>query len=72
MGDEAERERADKVLEEALGMLRGSDDAALERWPLPSLWEEIAEARARDEWAHWREFARPPREPDGGELPGSP
>lgn len=72
MGDEAERQRADKVLKEGLDMLRGSDEAALERWPLPSLWEEVAEARARDEWTHWREFAGTPHEPDGGGLPSSP
>jgi hypothetical protein len=72
MGDEAESERADKELEERLDMLRGSEDAALERWPLPSLWEEVAEARARNEWAHWREFAGVPRESDGGGLSGEP
>jgi hypothetical protein len=57
MGDETERERVKEALEEASAMLAIADGAALERWPLPSLWEEVAEARARDEWAHVREFA---------------
>ena len=72
MGDEAESERAGKALEERLGMLRGSEDAALERWPLPSLWEEVAEARARNEWEHWRELAREPHESEGGSLSSEP
>jgi hypothetical protein len=57
MGDEAERESAAKALEESMALLAAAEESAVERWPLPSLWEEVAEARARDEWAHWREFA---------------
>jgi hypothetical protein len=63
MGDEQEAERLDNALEEALDLQRASDQAAPERWPLPSLWEEVLEARARDEWAHVREFAAAPRAP---------
>ena len=57
LGDEAERERVDKRMAEARALLTAANHAAIERWPLPSLWEEVAEARARDEWAHVRELA---------------
>jgi hypothetical protein len=57
MEDEAESERVAKALKEALATVAAAEQAALERWPLPSLWEEVAEARARDEWAHVRELA---------------
>ncbi len=63
MGDEQAAERTDKALEEALDLQRASDQAAPERWPLPSLWEEVLEARARDEWAHVREFTAAARAP---------
>ncbi len=56
MGDEQEEQRLDQALEEALDLQRASDQAAPERWPLPSLWEEVLEARARDEWAYVREL----------------
>jgi hypothetical protein len=59
LGNEEERERVARLLEAARALRNASDTAALERWPLPSLWEEVAEARARDEWAHRREFANP-------------
>jgi hypothetical protein len=68
LGDEGERLRIVKLLEAAKALRNAADTAALERWPLPSLWEEVAEARARDEWAHRREFAAPLAEPDGGHL----
>jgi hypothetical protein len=55
MGDEQEEQRLEQVLEEALDLQRASAQAAPERWPLPSLWEEVLEARARDEWAYVRE-----------------
>ncbi|WP_224240603.1 hypothetical protein [Hyalangium gracile] len=58
--DEAELERVGRALEEARATFNAADKADLERWPLPSLWEEVAEARARDEWAHLREFAGAP------------
>jgi hypothetical protein len=57
LGDEAERVRVDKRMAEARALLTAANHAAIERWPLPSLWEEVAEARARDEWAHVRELA---------------
>lgn len=57
LGDEAERARVDKRMAEARALLTAANHAAIERWPLPSLWEEVAEARARDEWAHVRELA---------------
>ncbi len=57
MGDEVESQRVGPVLEAAKALRNASDTAALEHWPLPSLWEEVAEAAARDEWAHRREFA---------------
>ncbi len=60
MGDEAARARAEQMFQENLRVLQAADQASLERWPLPSLWEEVAEARARDEWAHLREFAGSP------------
>jgi hypothetical protein len=72
LGNEGERERVARLLEAARALRSASETAALERWPLPSLWEEVAEARARDEWAHHREFAGPPARTDGGSLPGSP
>jgi hypothetical protein len=59
LGDEAERVRVDKRMAEARALLTAANHAAIERWPLPSLWEEVAEARARDEWAHVRELAGP-------------
>jgi hypothetical protein len=66
MRDEGERLRIVQRLEAAKALRNAADTAALERWPLPSLWEEVAEARARDEWAHRREFAAPLAKPDGG------
>lgn len=57
LGNEGERERVARLLEAAKALRNASDMAVLERWPLPSLWEEVAEARGRDEWAHCREFA---------------
>jgi hypothetical protein len=57
IGDEEESKRAANAWEQASDELDAAESAALERWPLPSLWEEVAEARARDEWAHVREFA---------------
>lgn len=57
MGDDMERERVDGLISEASAMFTAADQAALERWPLPSLWEEVAEASARGEWDHIREFA---------------
>jgi hypothetical protein len=68
LGNEAERERVARLLEAAGALRSASDTAALERWPLPSLWEEVAEARARDEWAHRREFAAPLALPDAPPL----
>ena len=59
MGDDTERERVDGVRGEASAMFSAAAQAALERWPLPSLWEEVAEARARGEWDHIRDFAGP-------------
>jgi hypothetical protein len=64
--DEGERLRIVQLLEAAKALRNTADTAALERWPLPSLWEEVAEARARDEWAHRREFAAPLAGPDKG------
>jgi hypothetical protein len=64
MGDEAESTRLENELKARLDLSNIANQAALKRWPLPSLWEEVAEARARDEWAHVREFAgasTPPR-----------
>jgi hypothetical protein len=72
LGEETESARVEAVLEQAVDMLTVSDGAVLERWPLPSLWEEVAEARARDEWAHWREFAGVSSAPAGGEPPLRP
>jgi hypothetical protein len=72
LGNEGERERVARLLEAAKALRNASDAAALARWPLPSLWEEVAEARARDEWAYRREFANPLVRPDGGSLPISP
>jgi hypothetical protein len=46
LGDEAERERVDKRMTEARALLTAANHAAIERWPLLSLWEEVAEARA--------------------------
>ncbi|WP_224371503.1 hypothetical protein [Hyalangium versicolor] len=60
MEDEAERERVEHARKEAIALFHSADQADLERWPLPSLWEEVAEARARDEWGHIREFAGTP------------
>lgn len=60
MGDEEKGKQAAQALKEAFSTYDAADAAALDRWPLPSLWEEVAEARARDEWAHVREFAGPP------------
>jgi len=60
MGDEEKGQQAAQALKEAFSTYDAADAAALDRWPLPSLWEEVAEARARDEWAHVREFAGPP------------
>jgi hypothetical protein len=57
LGDEAERERVKALIEEARALLTAANHAALERWPLPSLWAEVAHARAQDEWAHVREVA---------------
>jgi hypothetical protein len=71
LGNEEERERVARLLEAAKTLRNASDTAALDRWPLPSLWEEVAEARARDEWAHRREFANPLAGTDGG-FPRSP
>lgn len=59
LGDEAEHERIASLQEAAKALRNAMDMAAIERWPLPSLWEEVAEARARDEWALQREFATP-------------
>lgn len=50
----------------AKALRNAADMAALGQWPLSSLWEEVAEARARDEWEHLREFAGPLAGPDGG------
>jgi hypothetical protein len=72
LGNEGERERVARLLEAARTLRNASDTAALERWPLPSLWEEVAEARARDEWAHRREFTAPLARPERGSLPSSP
>jgi hypothetical protein len=69
--DEGERERVARLQEAAKALRNAADMAALERWPLPSLWEEVAEARARDEWEHQREFAAPLTGLDGG-LPPLP
>ena len=55
MGDEQEEQRLEQVLEEALAPKYALDEAAPERWPLPSLWEEVFEARARDERAYVQE-----------------
>jgi len=55
MGDEQEEQRLEQVLEEALVPQYAVLEAAPERWPLPSLWEEVLEARARDELAYFRE-----------------
>jgi hypothetical protein len=60
MEDDAERERAEHARKEAIAIFHAADQADLERWPLPSLWEEAAEARARDEQGHLREFAGTP------------
>lgn len=60
MEDDAERERAAHARKEAIAIFHAADQADLERWPLPSLWDEVAEARARDEWSHVREFAGTP------------
>jgi hypothetical protein len=60
MGDEEKGQQATQALKEAFSTYDAADAAALDRWPLPSLWDEVAEARARDEWAHVREFAGPP------------
>ncbi len=67
-GQEEERERAAQLLEAAKALRNAADMAALDRWPLPSLWEEVAEARALDEWAHRREFASPLAGPNGEPL----
>jgi hypothetical protein len=60
MEDDAERERAEHARKEAIAIFHAVERADLERWPLPSLWEEVAEARARDEQSHLREFAGTP------------
>lgn len=57
MEDGPERERINGAMSEARAMFHAAAQAALERWPLPSLWDEVAEARARGEWDHIREFA---------------
>jgi hypothetical protein len=72
MGDDMERERVGSVMSEASAMFTAADQAALERWPLPSLWEEVAEASARGEWDHIREFAGLLDGPDGGGQLGEP
>ena len=72
LGNEEERERVSRLSEAARTLRNASDMAAPERWPLPSLWEEVAEARARDEWTHRREFAHPFTLPDGERLPSPP
>jgi hypothetical protein len=59
-------------MSEASAMFTAADQAALERWPLPSLWEEVAEASARGEWDHIREFAGLLDGPDGGGQLGEP
>ncbi len=55
MGDEQEEQRLDQVLEELVAPQYATLEAAPERWPLPSLWEEVLEARARDERAYVQE-----------------
>jgi hypothetical protein len=72
MGDDIERERVGGVMSEASAMFNAAAQAALERWPLPALWEEVAEARARGEWDHLREFAGLPDGSDGAGQPGEP
>jgi hypothetical protein len=72
LGNKGEGERVSRLLEAARALRNASDTAALDRWPLPSLWEEVAEARARDEWAHHREFTHPLGRSDGGSFPSPP
>gem|GEM_PF-1215302 len=60
LGDEAEHERVKALIGEARTLLTAANHAALESWPLPSLWAEVAHARAQDEWAHVREVAGAP------------
>lgn len=63
MEDDAERRRAAAQVEEVRTALAAQHQAALERWPLPSLHEKVLEASARDEWAHLRDFAEPIPQP---------
>ncbi len=59
MQDGAERARVEALVDEAHLILSVEHSAALERWPLPSLHEELLEARVEAEWAHFRGFAGP-------------
>jgi hypothetical protein len=71
LGDDGERERIMRLQEAARTLRDAADAAAPERWPLPSLWEEVAEARARDEWSYRRELAAPLAGPEGCRSPGT-
>ncbi len=72
MGDGVERERVRGAMSVASELFNAAAQAGLERWPLPSLWEEVAEARARGEWDHLREFAGLPEGAAGESQPGEP
>lgn len=59
MQDDAGRARVEAQVEEAHAILSAEHGAGLERWPLPSLQEEVLEAHVEEEWAHLRAFAGP-------------
>jgi hypothetical protein len=72
MGDDGGSERVRGDMSEASLIFNAAAQAALEKWPLPSLWEEVAEARARGEWDHLREFAGLPDGSPRESQPGEP
>ena len=72
MGDGVERERVHREMSAASELFNTAAQAGLERWPLPSLWEEVAEARARGEWDHLRELAGLSDGSAAGSQPGEP
>ena len=72
MGDDRASERVRGGMSAASALFNAAAQAALERWPWPLLWEEVAEARARGEWDPLREFAGLPEGPLGEAILESP
>lgn len=59
MRDDEKRQHADKRMDEVLDAIAAARSAAPERWPLPSLWEELLEEGAHDELGSLQAFVGP-------------